>query len=204
DSPSRNLSRWLAGLGKADPAGLEVRQVWRADRMGRGGDHLPFEDAGIPAVRFTVAVENYDHQHQDVRTEGGKAFGDTIDQMDFPYLAKVVRLSVRGLAALAMAPMPPVAATKAAVQTYTDVSWAAVPGAVGYSVWRRRTDAPGWDERVIDNVAATSARLQGVRGDDWFFGVSARAANGAESPIASALPGGGFEPWHSPLPAAKP
>lgn len=197
DSPSRNLSRWLAGLGQADAAGLAVRQVWRADRMGRGGDHLPFEDAGIPAVRFTVGVENYDHQHQDVRVEAGKAYGDTIDQMDFPYLAKVVRLNVRGLAALAMAPMPPVATARAAVQTYTDLSWAPVPGAVGYSVWRRRTDAPGWEEQVIDNVAATSARLEGVRGDDWFFGISARSASGAESPIASALPGGAFQPWEA-------
>lgn len=197
DSPSRNLSRWLAGLGSTDQAGLAVRQVWRADRMGRGGDHLPFEDAGIPAVRFTVAVENYDHQHQDVRVENGKPFGDTIDQMDFPYLAKVVRLNVRGLAALATAPMPPVATSKAAVQTWTDVTWKPVPGAVAYSVWRRRTDAPVWDERVIPKTTETSAKLEGVRGDDWFFGVSAIGTNGAESPIASALPGGAFEPWAS-------
>ncbi|MDF8331903.1 M28 family peptidase [Novosphingobium cyanobacteriorum] len=197
DSPSRNLSRWLAGLGSADGAGLAVRQVWRADRMGRGGDHLPFEDAGIPAVRFTVAIENYDHQHQDVRVENGKPFGDTIDQMDFPYLAKVVRLNVRGLAALVTAPMPPVATSKAAVQTWTDLTWKPVPGAVAYSVWRRRTDAPGWEERVIDRTTETSAKLEGVRGDDWFFGVSAIGTNGAESPIASALPGGAFEPWAS-------
>ncbi|MFX5705906.1 hypothetical protein ABTE52_23235, partial [Acinetobacter baumannii] len=45
DSPSRNLSRWLATLAAQDSGkGLAVRQVWRADRMGRGGDHLPFED----------------------------------------------------------------------------------------------------------------------------------------------------------------
>jgi hypothetical protein len=197
DSPSRNLSRWLAGLGSLDQTGLAVRQVWRADRMGRGGDHLPFEDAGIPAVRFTVAVENYDHQHQDVRVENGKPFGDTIDQMDFPYLAKVVRLNVRGLAALASAPMPPVAVSKAAVQTWTDVTWKPVSGAVAYSVWRRRTDAPGWEERVIGKTTDTSAKLDGVRGDDWFFGVSAIGANGAESPIASALPGGAYQPWAS-------
>ena len=66
DSPSRNLSRWLAAL---DDTGLAVRQVWRADRMGRGGDHLPFQEAGYPAVRFTVAVENYERQHQTVRSE---------------------------------------------------------------------------------------------------------------------------------------
>jgi hypothetical protein len=85
------------------------------------------------------------------------------------------------------------------VQTFTDVKWNAVPGAATYSVWRRRTDAPGWDtEPVIADVVATSARLEGVRGDDWIFGVSAKAANGVESPVASAVPGGAFAPLPRP------
>ncbi len=200
DSPSRNLSRWIAGLAAADAGGLAVRQVWRADRMGRGGDHLPFQQRGYPAVRFTVAVENYDYQHQDVRTENGKAYGDTIDRMDFAYLAKVTALNVRALAALAAAPMPPKATAAAAVQTFTDIAWSPVAGAAGYAVWRRRTDAPGWEEKVGETTAATRLRLDGVRGDDWIFGVSARAADGAQSPIAAALPGGDF----APLEAAKP
>ena len=54
DSPSRNLSRFAAGLALGIPGGLQVRQVWRADRMGRGGDHLPFQDLGVPAIRFSV------------------------------------------------------------------------------------------------------------------------------------------------------
>ena len=199
DSPSRNLSRYVAGLDGSVPGGLEVRQVWRADRMGRGGDHLPFNEAGYPAIRFTVAVENYDHQHQDLRTEDGKVFGDTIPFMDFPYLAKVTKLNVATLARLARAPMPPAPTAEAAVQTYTDVKWSAVPGAATYSVWRRRTDASAWEETpVIADVVATSARLEGVRGDDWIFGVSAKAANGAESPVASAVPGGAFGPLAKP------
>jgi hypothetical protein len=116
--------------------------------MGRGGDQLPFEQKGYPAVRFTVAVEDYEHQHQDLRTENGVKFGDTIDEMDFPYLAKVVRLNVRGLAALAAAPMPPVATVKAAVSTWTDIAWKPVDGAASYTVWRRRTDAPAWQEKA--------------------------------------------------------
>ncbi len=188
DSPSRNLSRYIAGLG--DPA-LAIRQVWRADRMGRGGDHLPFEDAGYPAVRFTVAVENYEGQHQDVRAEAGRAYGDTIDKMDFGYLAKVTRLNVRALAALASAPMPPEATVDGAVKTFTTVQWKAVPGAASYAIWRRRTDAPGWEDKVL-TTTNTTAQLDGIRADDWFFGVSAIAADGSASPIASALPGGGF------------
>ena len=202
DSPSRNLSRMIAGLDESIPGGLEVRQVWRADRMGRGGDHLPYQELGYPAVRFTVAVENYDHQHQDLRTENGKFYGDTIDYMDFPYLAKVTKLNVATLARVASAPLPPTPTAEAAVQTFTDVKWTAVPGAATYSVWRRPTDAPAWDaEPVIKDVVATSARLEGVRGDDWIFGVSAKAANGAESPVASAVPGGGFVPLAAEAPS---
>ena len=195
DSPGRNLSRWIDDLAAGDATGLDVRQVWRADRMGRGGDQLPFLDAGYPAVRFSVAIEDYDHQHQDLRVEGGVKFGDTVDEMDFAYLAKVTRLNVRALEKLAAAPLPPAATAKAAVQTFTDVEWAAVPGAVSYSVWRRRTDAPYWEAKpVIADVVATSARLEGVRGDDWVFGVSSRSAGGAASPVASAVPGGAFAP----------
>ena len=196
DSPSRSLSRFVAGLS-AQP--LEVRQVWRADRMGRGGDHLPFQEAGYPAVRFSVAVENYDHQHQDLRTANGTVYGDTIAFMDFAYLAKVTRLNIAALASLAAAPMPPTATAEAAVQTFTDVKWSAVPGATMYSVWRRRTDAPGWEDKpIIADVIATSARLEGVRGDDWIFGVSAAAASGAHSPISAAVPGGAFAPLVGP------
>ena len=192
DSPSRSLSRYVAAL---DSPELEVRQVWRADRMGRGGDHLPFQELGYPAIRFSVGVENYDHQHQDLRTENGTVYGDTIEFMDFAYLAKVTRLNVAALAKLAEAPMPPIATAEAAVQTFTDVKWSAVPGAATYSVWRRRTDAPAWEDKpVIADVVATSARLDGVRGDDWIFGVSARSASGAESPVSAAVPGGAFSP----------
>jgi hypothetical protein len=191
DSPSRNLSRWLAGL---DDTGLAVRQVWRADRMGRGGDHLPFQEAGYPAVRFTVAVENYERQHQTVRSEAGRPFGDTMEAMDFVYLAKVTKLNVRALAALANAPMPPAVKVTAAVQTFTDIDWSAMPGAARYRVWQRRTDAAGWEAKPVAETRQTRLRLEGVRGDDWFFGVSAVAAGGAESPVASAVPGGAFVP----------
>lgn len=195
DSPGRNISRWLDDLAEADPAGLDVRQIWRTDRMGRGGDQIPFLENGYPAVRISVAVEDYDHQHQDLRVEGGVTYGDTIDEMDFPYLAKVTRLNVRALDALARAPLPPTPTAEAAVQTFTEITWDEVPGAVGYTIWQRRTDEPYWRETpVIENVVATSAKLEGVRGDDWIFGVSARAADGTQSPVASAVPAGGFAP----------
>lgn len=197
DSPSRNLSRWVDTI---DSEPLQVRPIWRADRMGRGGDHLPFLDKGYPAIRFSVGVEDYDHQHQDLRIEGGVKYGDTVDEMDFPYLAKVTALNVRALDRLARAPLPPVPTAEAAVQTFTTVKWAEVPGAANYAIWQRRTDASGWGEApVIAQVVATSAKLEGVRGDDWIFGVSACSADGVCSPVASAVPAGAF----APLPKAE-
>lgn len=195
DSPSRNLSRFVDQLAEAAPAGLDVRQIWRTDRMGRGGDHIPFLEAGLPAIRFTVAIENYNRQHQDLRTEGGVEYGDTPEHVDFPYLAKVTQLNVRMLDRLARAPMPPAAKAEAAVQTFTKLSWSPVAGAAGYNIWQRRTDQPGWEDKPLKaGVTATEAILEGVRGDDWFFGVSSVSADGVESPVASAVPGGGYAP----------
>src|SRR5215207_2076814 len=123
DSPGRNLSRFLDGLADRLNIGLDVRQIWRNDRFGRGGDHSEFLNLGFPAVRFTVAVENYDWQHQDVRVEKGKPYGDTVDHMDFPYLAKVAKLNIAALAAIASAPPPPEATVEGAVSTDTKVTW---------------------------------------------------------------------------------
>ncbi|HEU4820299.1 MAG TPA: peptidase M28, partial [Qipengyuania sp.] len=77
--------------------------------------------------------------------------------------------------------------------------WAAVPGATGYSIWQRRTDEADWSSTpVVANVAVTSATLEGVRGDDWIFGVSATGTDGAASPVASAVPAGQFAPVAAP------
>src|SRR5206468_12125517 len=132
DAPSRNISRYLDSLADRLKIGLDVRQIWRNDRFGRGGDHSEFLNLGFPAVRFTVAVENYNWQHQDVRVEKGVHYGDTIDHMDFPYLAKVAKLNIAALAGIASAPPPPEPKVEGAVSPDTTVSWRCVPGATGY------------------------------------------------------------------------
>ena len=217
DSPSRNLSRFLAGLAGELGLGLEVRQIWRNDRFGRGGDHTEFLNAGYPAVRFSVAVENYNHQHQDLRVENGIEYGDTIDKMDFPYLRRVTQLNVAALAALARAPMPPEPEVEGAVSTDTRIRWRPVDGAERYIVRWRRTDASQWQHALRTTAVtvtthditdpATGRRssystltqtLPGIRVDDWVFGVSSVSAEGYESPVASAVPGGAFRPWTPP------
>ena len=198
DSPSRNLSRFLDQLAEGEPTGLDVRQTWRSDRMGRGGDHLPFLDRGYPAIRFSVAIEDYEHQHQDLRVEDGTTYGDTIDEMDFGYLADVTRLNVRAADVLARTPMPPVVQSDGIVRPDVLLEWEPVAGAVRYNVWRRRTDDRDWSwrETLRADPAAdlNSIVLAPDRGDDWIFGVSSVAADGAESPVSSAVPGGQFYP----------
>jgi Zn-dependent M28 family amino/carboxypeptidase len=207
DTPSRNLSRWVAGLAEKHPAEMQVRQIWRTDRMGRSGDQVPFLQKGFPAIRFTVGVEDYDHQHQDIRTENGVFYGDTIEEMDFAYLVGVTKLNVRALDALARAPMPPKVTVDAAVRVDTEVKWKAVWGAQVYTVVTRATDATAWGKDVTlvyidgskaDNDAATAqgrdfSHVKKLRGDDWMFGVAACAGEYC-SPVSSAVPGGAFEP----------
>lgn len=203
DSPSRNLARFVDRLADDRGLGLDVRPIWRSDRFGRGGDHLAMLEAGFPAIRFTVAVENYDHQHQDVRVEGGVAYGDTIERMDFAYLTKVVRLNVAALAALARAPAVPAPVAEGAVSPDTAISWSLVAAAARYRVSWRPTDAAGWTNSEIVPAGMTRHVLKGVRVDDWVFGVSAISADNHESPVASAVPGGAFGPLQpaSPAPA---
>jgi hypothetical protein len=202
DSPSRNLSRFVTTLAGQIGVGLEVRQIWRTDRFGRGGDHIPFQQLGFPAIRFSVAIENYDWQHQDLRTENGKAYGDTIDHMDFAYLRRVTALNVATIAALALAPVPPEPQVEGAVATDTMLSWPAVPGAATYVVRWRRTDASRWEHEL--RGPALRATLPHVRVDDWIFGVSSVAPDGSESPVASAVPGGAFRPLPPPPPSPPP
>ncbi len=200
DSPSRNLARYLDGLADRYLTNFDVVMVYRTDRYGRGGDQVPLLEAGYPAVRVTEAVENYDRQHQDLRTENGKAYGDTIEGVDFAYLAQVTRLNVVAMASLASAPPPPSGVKiEGAVSPDTKVSWAPTPGAAGHRVWWRVTTDPTWRlSRWVPGPAAT-ATLKDVVIDDYFFGVSSVSADGWESPIVFPGPAGSFE---SMIPAA--
>jgi hypothetical protein len=200
DSPSRNLSRYIDGLADDLGVGLDVRQVWRTDRFGRGGDHRMMLDAGFPAIRFTVAIENYNHQHQDLRTENGIRYGDTVDAMDFTYLARVTRLNVATLASIARAPRMPAPVVQGDVSPDTTAEWGPSSMAASYRISWRPTDAANWTHSLIVPGSVTKHVLKGVRVDDWVFGVSAISKDDYESPVASAVPGGAF----GPLPEVAP
>ena len=124
--------------------------------------------------------------------------------MDFPYLRKVTQLNVAALASLARAPMTPEPKVEGAVSTDTTIKWEASPGASAYIIRWRPTDASNWQESLRVPGDATTHVLKGIRVDDWVFGVSAESADGVESPVASAVPGGAFRPYVPPPAPAQP
>ena len=183
DSPSRALAKAIGRAAEAHPEiGLRAFLIRRPDRFGRGGDHLPMLAAGYPAVRFSAGVEDYDHQHQDLRSDGGRVYGDTVDEMDFPYLARVAALNLATMRQLAAAPAAPATVTLGgAVSSDTPVSWSAVPGAAGYRIRWRPADEREWTRFTDVPATVTENTLAGVIVDDTFVGVSALSASGAES-----------------------
>jgi Zn-dependent M28 family amino/carboxypeptidase len=193
DSPSRNLARFMDRIADEHLTNLDVVMVYRTDRFGRGGDQVEMLRAGFPAVRVTEAVENYTRQHQDLRTENGIRYGDTIDGVDFPYLAQVTRLNVATMAALAMGPAPPKGVEiSGAVSPDTTVKWTPAPDASAYRIWWRATTDPQWRfSRVVPPTG--EAKLESVNIDDWFFGVSAIGKDGWESPVVFPGAAGSFE-----------
>jgi len=193
DSPSRNLARYVAMLAERYLPDLRVRMIYRTDRYGRGGDQVPFLEAGYPAIRVTESHENYTRQHQDLREDHGVKYGDTIDGIDFRYLAHVTALNTVTMAALARAPAPPAhVSISGAVTTDTTLSWQKVPGAAAYRVHWRDTTTPQWQySRTVGDV--DHVLLKDVVIDDWFFGVSAVSADGYESPVVFPGAAGSFE-----------
>ncbi|HEU4796689.1 MAG TPA: M20/M25/M40 family metallo-hydrolase, partial [Pyrinomonadaceae bacterium] len=97
DSPSRQLARFIKDTSAGLVPQMNVMMVYRRDRYGRGGDHIPFLERGYPAVRFTETNEDFRHQHQNVRVENGIQYGDLPQFVDFAYVANVARVNAAAL-----------------------------------------------------------------------------------------------------------
>ena len=171
--------------------------IYRLDRYLRGGDHRSFNQEGFAAVRFTEWREDFNHQHQDVRTQNGVEYGDQLKFVDFDYVAKVAALNAATLATLAAAPPPPrnVRIVTRNLDNNTTLHWEAGPGApseTAYEVVWRETFAPDW-QRVL-RVAApgdpekTHAVTLAVSKDNVIFGVRALDAVGHRSVAVTPLP----------------
>ncbi|WAS90456.1 M20/M25/M40 family metallo-hydrolase [Nannocystis punicea] len=186
DAPSRQLARLIADVAALHELPVRPRLVFRPDRFLRGGDHTAFNEQGFAAVRFTEVAEDYDRQHQDVREEAGRAYGDLPAHVDAAYLADVARLNAAALAHLANAPSPPGDPKLMAAELTGDTTlrWTASPepDVAGYEVLRRATSAPAW-EHAVDVGPVTEATLPFSK-DDWLFAVRAYDRDGYRSPAA--------------------
>jgi Zn-dependent M28 family amino/carboxypeptidase len=186
DGPSRQLARYVDRIASTYFTNLDAKMIYRLDRFGRGGHHRPFNDAGFAAVRLMETHENYERQHQDLRTEAGIAYGDVLEGVDFDYAARLTAVNAAVLAALAWAPPAPRnVRIGGAVQPSTTLAWDDVdaPGLAGYKVYWRDTTAPQWEHsRFVGTV--TEFTLENLVIDNYLFGVAAVGRDGNESVVS--------------------
>ncbi len=189
DSPSRELSRFVAETIPAYVPDFSVRQIFRADRFLRGGDQESFQDAGYSAaIRFVEPHENFTHQHQDVRVSDGVQYGDLPQYIDPAYLQRATQANVASLATLALGPAQP-----GGVEMLLDrlgysstLRWTRVPDAISYEVVWRATDASQWEHaRDVGDVAQTTVPLSK---DDYIMAVRSVDRNGLRSPAVYPAP----------------
>jgi hypothetical protein len=191
DSPPRQLARFVRSVADNNETGMDVHVMYRRDRYLRGGDHIGFLEQGYPAARFTEPNEDFAHQHQDVRVENGKQYGDLPEFCDFDYIARVARVNGATLWSLATAPGTPkgVRVRTSNLTNDTELYWQrdTDPDLAGYEiVWRDMTE-PEWSH-VIRAGDVTTITIDKSK-DNFFFGVRAVSRTGHRSPAAYPTPG---------------
>jgi hypothetical protein len=182
DGKSRQLARYMKEIGERYVDQLEAVLVFRNDRFLRGGDHTPFVNRGFAAVRVTEMNENFEHQHQDLRTENGVEYGDLVKFMDFEYLRKNAAMNLATLASLAKAPAPPqnVSVEARSLSNSTSLYWQAPKaGKVkGYYVLMRESYWPFWQKKFFTTKLGMNLPYSK---DHYFFAVQTVGEEGTES-----------------------
>ncbi len=187
DGPSRQLARYVDKMTEMYMPTMDAKMIYRLDRFGRGGHHKPFNDAGFPGVRIMETNEQYQRQHQDLRTENGIKYGDVIEGVNFDYAAKITGANAIVLAGLAWAPpAPKTVMIGGAVQPSTRLQWDAVddPNLAGYKIyWRETTDAQWRFSHYVDK-SVTDYTLENIVIDNYLFGIASVGKDGNESVVA--------------------
>jgi hypothetical protein len=190
DSISRQLARHVKEQGERYVPKFKVNVIQRRDRYLRGGDHMPFLERGYAALRFSEPNEDFSHQHQNLRTEDGKVYGDLIEFDDFNYIAKVARVNAAALATLALAPAAPqgVKLRTDKLENDSNLVWQpnTEPDLAGYRIVWRETTAPSWQGSMyVGNVTQGTVKLSK---DNYFFGVQAVDKDGNVSVATYPMP----------------
>jgi peptidase M28-like protein len=198
DSASRQLARYVKDIGARYLPSVNIDLVFRADRIGRGGDHTPFNLEGYPAVRVTTPNENYANQH---------SVTDTFENTSVSYASRVIQANAAALASLALAPKAPVTnepiksgprkgqptpmISRGKTRYDAALRWKnenPEPDLLGYVIVMRKSTAPYWEKELfVGNV--TEYTFKDVSIDDVIFGVKAVDRDGNESLVAPYVPG---------------
>lgn len=183
DGVSRQLARYVHKTTQTYMPDMKPMMIYRLDRFGRGGHHKPFNDEGFAGIRIMETHENYNRQHQDIRTENGIKYGDVIEKVDFDYCSKLTAVNAINLASLALAPpQPKDVKIGGIVQPSTILSWSKVDAKnlKGFKIYWRDTTSPTWQySRYVGMVEEFT--LEGIVIDNYLFGVAAVGKDGTES-----------------------
>jgi hypothetical protein len=210
DSVNQQLARYTREVAERYLPSMKVNTIFMGDRLGRGGDHTPFQWEGFAAVRISTPNEIYMHQHHAT---------DVLANMSVPYNAKVARVNLAVAANLAMAPKPPIVmpepragggrqgAAGAAGATGAAAGGGRRPSPMiargggydavlrwraagpeddikGYTVVIRSTTSPYWEQEIYVGKV-NSFTLKDVSIDDSKFGIKAIGTNGTESLVTA-------------------
>ena len=185
DGNSRQLARYVEKITKSYMPEMNPMLIYRLDRFGRGGHHRPFNDLGFAGIRIMETNENYNRQHQNLRTENGIKYGDVIEGVNFGYAKKLTAVNAINLASLAWAPPAPTnVLIGGIVEPNVKLRWKKMDDSsiIGYKIYWRNTTAPQWEfSRFVGNV--DNFELEGIVIDNYFFGVAAVGKNGHESVV---------------------
>ena len=193
DSPTQQLARYARQIGERYLPSMKINVMFQQDRLGRGGDHTPFQLEGFAAVRFSTPNENYSHQHSAT---------DLPEFVSVPYTARVARINAAVAASLALAPKPPVVTREATTGALkgqlvprisrgksrydAELQWKSGGpdgNLKGYAIVMRSTTAAEWEQEVfVGNVS--DYVFKDVSIDDIRFGVKAIDNDGNESLVA--------------------
>lgn len=185
DGISRQLARYVFTTTKTYMPEMNPMLIYRLDRFGRGGHHRPFNDVGFAGIRIMEAHENYNRQHQDLRSENGIVYGDVLEGVNADYAAKLTAVNAIALASLAWAPAAPKEVTiGGVVAPNTLLKWTPSESSYikGYTVYWRHTISPTWEfSKYVGK--ATETTLEGIVIDNYLFGVATVGKDGHESPV---------------------
>ena len=183
DGNSRQLARFIYNSTKKYLPDLNPDLVYRLDRFGRGGHHRPFNDLGFAGVRIMESNENYNRQHQDIRTENNIDYGDVISGVNFEYAKKLTAVNAVNLALLGWSPPPPKnLKIGGIVEPSVKFKWdySDNQDIIGYKIYWRTTSAPNWEFSKVINKK-NEYTLDGIIIDNFLFSVVSVNSEGFES-----------------------